>query len=97
MKLPCVTILASKPYSTLTIGEGLLEGFTKRYRVHRLVYDNFRRTMQEAIRREKQLKEWKRAWKIRLIESMNPEWADLYDAESGDILEGPADLARERR
>ena len=43
------------------------------------------------------LRLWKRAWKIRLIESMNPEWADLYDAESGDILEGPADLARERR
>ncbi len=110
MKQPCVYILASKPYGTLYIGvtsnladrasahrQGLLEGFTKRYRVHHLVYYDVRPSMEEAIRREKQLKEWKRAWKIRLIESMNPEWADLYDAETGDILEGPADLAREHR
>ncbi len=74
MKRPCVTILTSKPYGRLTIGvtgnladrvgahrQGLLEGFTKRYRVHRLVSYDFRRTMEEAIRREKQLKDWKRA------------------------------------
>ncbi len=90
MKRPRVIIFASKPHGTPTIGvtgsladrvgarkQGLLEGVTKRYRVHRLVYYDFHRTMEEAIRREKQLEEWKRAWKIRLIESMNPEWADL--------------------
>jgi putative endonuclease len=50
--------------------------------------------MPDAIRREKQIKEWQRAWKIRLIESMNPEWVDLFDEQSGEILSGPADSAR---
>ena len=53
--------------------------------------------MEQAIRREKHLEERKRAWKIRLLESMPPEWADLHDAESGDIPERPADQAREPR
>ena len=47
-----------------------------------------------AIRREKQLKEWRRAWKIRLVESMNPEWIDLFEEASGEILDGPADVSR---
>jgi putative endonuclease len=50
--------------------------------------------MGAAIRREKQLKEWRRLWKIRLIESMNPEWVDLFDERTGEVFEGPADLSR---
>jgi hypothetical protein len=50
--------------------------------------------MPRAIRREKQIKEWKRLWKIRLIESMNPEWLDLFDEGTGEVLSGPADLSR---
>jgi putative endonuclease len=46
------------------------------------------------IRREAQLKKWKRAWKVRLIENMNPEWLNLFDPATGEILFGPADLAR---
>jgi predicted GIY-YIG superfamily endonuclease len=48
-------------------------------------------------RREKQMKEWRRRWKIRLIESMNPEWIDLFDERTGEILDGPADLSRRTR
>ena len=90
-----VYILASKPNGTLYIGmtnhlvrrtwqhrEGLVEGFTKKYSVHRLVYcESFERPM-DAIRREKRLKKWNRAWKIRLIESVNPGWKDLYEADA---------------
>ena len=54
-------------------------------------------TMPAAIRREKQIKEWQRAWKIRLIESMNPEWIDLFDEKTGALLDGPADIARRTR
>ena len=72
----------------------LIEGFTKRYGVHRLVYYEMHRTMPEAIRREKQLKKWNRAWKVRLIESMNPEWKDLFGEFWGEIEEGPADRTR---
>jgi len=86
-----VYILASKPKGTLYIGvtnslahrvwqhkRGLVEGFTKRYGVHRLVYYEVFARPGEAIQREKRLKKWNRAWKIRLIESTNPEWEDLY-------------------
>jgi putative endonuclease len=110
MKQPCVYILASGPYGTLYVGvtselfertgvhkQDLIEGFTKRYGVHRLVYYEMHETMESAIRREKQIKEWKRAWKVRLIESMNPEWVDLFDEVSGTILDGPADTARKNR
>ena len=57
----------------------LWEGFTKRYRVHRLVWYEVHDSMEGAIRREKALKEWRRAWKLRLIEAGNPHWRDLYD------------------
>jgi putative endonuclease len=57
---------------------GLVEGFTKRYNVHMLVWYELAETMQAAISREKAIKEWKRAWKIELIENLNPEWRDLY-------------------
>jgi len=58
--------------------EGLIDGFSKRYDLHRLVYYEEHATAESAIRREKQIKEWKRAWKIALIERGNPHWIDLY-------------------
>lgn len=89
---PCVYIMASRRKGTLYIGvtsdlprrawehrEGVADGFTKRYSVKLLVYYELHATMEAAITREKQLKEWQRAWKIRLIESMNPTWRNLYD------------------
>ncbi len=91
MKSPCVYMLASKPYGTLYIGvtsdllhrvwqhkELPIEGFTNRYHVHRLVWYEFHGTMREAIAKEKALKKWDRAWKIRLIEENNSKWPDLY-------------------
>ena len=91
-KRPAIYILASKRNGTLYIGvtsnlagrisvhkQDLVEGFTKRYGVHVLVYFEFFDTMPEAIAREKQLKKWSRAKKIALIESSNPEWVDLYE------------------
>jgi putative endonuclease len=90
MKQPVVYILASKPYGTLYIGvtsnlaarveahrAGVVEGFTREYGVHVLVYFELHEDMYEAIQREKRLKKWNRAWKIRLIEEMNPKWNDL--------------------
>ena len=109
-KTPCVYILASRRNGTLYTGvtsdlhgrvsqhkQDLIEGFTKKYGVHTLVYYEMHDTMEAAIRREKRIKEWKRAWKIRLIESMNPEWLDLFDERTGAVLDGPADLARRIR
>jgi len=55
-----------------------VEGFTRRYGVSRLVWYELHDTMESAIRREKAIKEWKRAWKLELIEKTNPGWADLY-------------------
>ncbi|MDJ0979297.1 MAG: GIY-YIG nuclease family protein [Erythrobacter sp.] len=89
-RVPCVYIIASKPYGTLYIGvtsdlvgrlwqhrNGEIEGFTKRYKVHRLVrYEAFG-DMESAIKREKRLKNWHCQWKINLIESENPDWQDL--------------------
>jgi len=57
----------------------MVEGFTKRYGVHQLVWYEVRDNIQSAIQREKRLKEWKRKWKVELIESMNPNWGDLFD------------------
>ncbi len=57
----------------------MIEGFTRQYQVHRLVYFEEHRDIRDAIVREKQIKKWKRAWKIRLIEEKNPEWQNLYD------------------
>ena len=106
---PCVYILASKPNGVLYVGvtsaladrmaqhtHGLTDGFTQNYSVKFLVYYEFLETMPDAIRREKQLKEWRRAWKVRLIESMNPEWRNLFDPETGAIENGPADVERQR-
>ena len=106
-KRPCVYITASDMNGTLYIGvtsnihgrmarhaQGLLEGFTQKYRVTQLVYYGFFETMPEAIKREKQLKKWNRLWKIRLIESMNADWKNLFDAATGELFDGPADAAR---
>jgi len=56
----------------------LVEGFTKRYGVHELVWYELHETMESAIQREKRLKEWKRKWKVQLIQKTNPNWKDLY-------------------
>ena len=92
MKQPCVYILASRRNGTLYVGvtsdlvkriwahkNDLVEGFTRRYGVHTLVWYEIHETMDSAISREKAIKNWKRAWKLGLIEVMNPEWRDLYD------------------
>jgi putative endonuclease len=87
-----VYILASKIGGTLYIGvtnnlvrrvfehrEKLAEGFTKKYAVSRLVYYEVHSDVEAAIIREKQMKKWNRAWKVRLIEEDNPNWDDLYN------------------
>jgi putative endonuclease len=56
----------------------LIEGFTKKYHLHNLVYYEVYEDVRSAITREKQLKKWKRNWKINLIKKMNPQWRDLY-------------------
>jgi putative endonuclease len=58
----------------------VFEGFTKQYGVKSLVWYEHHHTMEDAIKREKQLKKWNRAWKFRIIEEMNPDWIDLHDA-----------------
>ena len=107
MKRPCIYLLASAPNGILYIGvtsdlygrmaqhdQGLIGGFTKKYRVKQLVYYEYFETMPDAIQREKRLKEWQRAWKVRLILSMNPEWRNLFDPATGEIAFGPSDLDR---
>ena len=109
MKDPCVYILCNRPYGTFYVGvtsdlsgrmedhvKGRFDGFTKRYGITRLVYYEMHETMPEAISREKLLKKWRRAWKYRIIENMNPEWADLYDGLTGAIDFGPAEAERLR-
>ena len=83
--------MASKRNGTLYIGvtsdlikriwehkSDFVESFTKQYQVHDLVWYELHENMESAITREKQLKEWKRQWKIDLIEKSNPYWSDLY-------------------
>ncbi|HJR77192.1 MAG TPA: GIY-YIG nuclease family protein [Nitrospiraceae bacterium] len=89
-KQPAVYILTSRRNGTLYIGvtsdlgkrmweheQGIVEGFTKKYRIHHLVYYEMHEDMMSAITREKQLKKWNRAWKLRLIEQHNRDWLDL--------------------
>lgn len=93
---PVVYILASQRNGTLYVGassdlvgrisehkQDLIDGFTKRHGVHRLVYFERQESLEDAFAREKKIKRWRRAWKIALIESMNPEWEDLYWKISG--------------
>jgi len=57
-----------------------VKGFTKKYKVHNLVWYELHDNMDTAIKREKNMKEWKRSWKVRLIEKDNSDWKDLYDS-----------------
>ena len=57
----------------------MLEGFTKRYGIHRLVWYELHESMESAIEQEKRLKKWRRSWKLELIQTTNPDWRDLYD------------------
>ena len=92
-----VYILASRRNGTLYIGmtnnlfardwqhkQELVDGFTKKYHVHKLVYYEEFENVHDAIRREKQLKKWNRQWKIELIEEQNPEWKDLLGDDQGE-------------
>ncbi len=60
--------------------EKLVSGFTKKYNVHNLVWYEVHESAESAIIREKQIKKWKRSWKIELIEQKNHEWEDLYES-----------------
>ena len=93
MRTPHVYILASKRNGTLYTGvtsnlaqrleqhkNEAVAGFTRRYGVHLLVWCEAHDSMLSAIAREKVIKKWHRAWKLRLIEEMNPEWRDLSEA-----------------
>ena len=86
-----VYMLASKRNGTLYLGvtsdivkrvwqhkNGLAEGFTKKYGIKRLVYYEIHEDAENAMKREKQLKKWRRAWKVELVEEKNSEWRDLY-------------------
>jgi putative endonuclease len=92
MKTCYIYLMASKKNGTLYLSvtndlvhrvwqhkDNVHEGFTKRYGVHRLVWYKATTDIETAIRREKQMKKWRRQWKINLIEKDNPEWKDLYE------------------
>ncbi|MCA6112255.1 GIY-YIG nuclease family protein [Bradyrhizobium cenepequi] len=94
-----VYLLASKKYDTLYIGvtndivrrihehkTKAVPGFTKRYAVHRLVWFEIYDDPITAITREKELKKWRRDWKVRLVEEKNPEWIDLYPEIATRVL-----------
>jgi len=91
VKQPCVYLLASSKNGTLYVGvtsdiikriwehkSNVVEGFTKKYGVHTLVWYEIHENMESAISREKTIKGWKRQWKLELIEKENPAWTDLY-------------------
>ena len=91
MAAGCIYILSNKPNGILYVGvtndlvrriyqhrEGVVKGFTKRYRLKRLVYYEQYDDIRIAIQREKTMKHWPRAWKVRLIHGLNPNWDDLY-------------------
>ena len=91
-KSPCVYLLANKPNGVLYLGvtsdlvkriwqhkNKFVDGFSKKYNVHNLVWFEQHEGMALAITREKKIKKWKREWKVRLIEQDNPGWRDLYN------------------
>ncbi|MCH9853796.1 MAG: GIY-YIG nuclease family protein [Alphaproteobacteria bacterium] len=99
MKQPCVYILASERNGTLYTGvttnivqriyqhkHGLIEGFTKKHNVKLLVYYEQHATLDTALLREDQMKEWRRSWKMDLIQKDNPQWLDLYENLKSDII-----------
>ena len=90
-KQPCVYLLASKRNGAIYTGvtsnllkriwehkSNVVKGFTSKYGVHTLVWYEIHETMESAIQREKTIKNWKRVWKMKIIEEMNPGWRDLY-------------------
>ena len=96
MKQAYVYIVSNKRNGALYIGvtsdlpkriyqhkNNLVDGFTKKYNIHQLVWFERHGNIQEAIKREKQIKAWKRIWKLRLIEDINPDWEDLYPSIIG--------------
>jgi putative endonuclease len=99
-KVPAVYMLASKRHGTLYIGvtsdrcnriaehkQGMIAGFTQKYSVKMLVWYELSASMEDAIKREKQLKEWRRSWKIELMEKLNPTWRDLFEETCGRWIE----------
>jgi putative endonuclease len=93
LKQFCVYILCSKRNGTLYTGvtsdlakrvyehkNDLVDGFTKKYNIHRLVWYEVHESWESAFQWEKQIKKWKRAWKLKLIERNNPSWDDLYES-----------------
>ena len=93
MKQPAVYILTNQRNGTLYTGvtsdlihriyqhkHDFIPGFTSKYKLHTLVYFELNDSMNNAISREKQIKNWRRSWKIKLIEEYNPDWNDLYDS-----------------
>ncbi len=98
-KAYCVYLMASRRNGTLYLGAtsdlikrvhqhktAAADGFTKQYQVDRLVWFEQHESALSMVTRERQLKEWKRAWKVDLVETLNPMWRDLY----GEILGGGA-------
>ncbi len=90
-KQPCVYILTNKRNGTLYVGvtsnlrkriwehkNKVVKGFTRKYGLNNLVWYERHETMGSAIQREKAIKFWKRYWKLKVIEEMNPDWLDLY-------------------
>jgi len=91
MKQPCVYLLANKKHGVIYIGvsselikrvwqhkNNVVKSFTQKYHVHDLVWYETHQHMASAISREKNLKKWRRDWKVKLIEKTNPDWLDLY-------------------
>jgi putative endonuclease len=92
---PCVYILASRRNGTLYVGvtsdlarrieghrSGAVPGFTRKYGVHMLVFAEFHDSMESAMLRERQIKKWRRGWKLELIERDNPQWRDLFETHA---------------
>jgi len=107
MKNPAVYILASQRNGTLYIGvtsdlvkriwqhkEGAIDGFTSQYGVKKLVWFEQHETMESAIHKEKVMKKWLREWKLKTIESTNPEWNDLWPQVIGAEPTGSPGQAR---
>ena len=91
-RLPCVYIMASRRNGTLYIGltsnlvrrvwehkNNFVDGFSKRYNIHMLVWYEVHQNLYTAASREKVIKKWNRQWKLELIEHTNPDWQDLYE------------------
>jgi putative endonuclease len=108
-KQPCVYILPSRRHGTLYVGVpsnllarlaqhrgGLIPGFATRYGAVRLVWYETADTMDAAIAREKQLKKWRRDWKLRLIEEANPAWSDLALGLGFDPVAGHNDRVTDK-